>query len=124
MVHCRRLVHLMRHLTNLTGKMEVRPGSKLRQALMAAQCLAAENLNNRCKMGSMIHGDRMLMKPCTPPTPNPTRYLIGLTINGCYIWCENLNFVDLGTQGMPCTQCEVLDVGKYSHPSYLLVVKH
>ena len=22
------------------------------------------------------------------------------------------------------TQCEVLDVGKYSHPSYLLVVKH
>ena len=27
-------------------------------------------------------------------------------------------------KGMPCTQCEVLDVGKYSHPSYLLVVKH
>ena len=22
------------------------------------------------------------------------------------------------------TQCEVLDVGKYSHPRYLLVVKH
>ena len=22
------------------------------------------------------------------------------------------------------TQCEVLDIGKYSHPSYLLVVKH
>ena len=22
------------------------------------------------------------------------------------------------------TQCEVLDMGKYSHPSYLLVVKH
>ena len=28
------------------------------------------------------------------------------------------------TKGMPCTQCEVFDVGKYSHPSYLLVVKH
>ena len=28
------------------------------------------------------------------------------------------------TLEMPCTQCEVLDVGKYSHPSYLLVVKH
>ena len=28
------------------------------------------------------------------------------------------------TQGMPSTQCEVLDVGKYLHPSYLLVVKH
>ena len=28
------------------------------------------------------------------------------------------------TEGMPCTQCEVLDVGKYSHPSYLLVVEH
>ena len=27
-------------------------------------------------------------------------------------------------EGMPCTQCKVLDVGKYSHPSYLSAVKH
>ena len=26
-------------------------------------------------------------------------------------------------KGIPCTQCEVLDVGKYSYPSYLLVVR-
>ena len=32
--------------------------------------------------------------------------------------------LSLQFMGMPCTQCEVLDVGKYSHPSYLLVVKH
>ena len=24
----------------------------------------------------------------------------------------------LWTKGMPCTQCEVLDVGKYSNPSF------
>ena len=29
-----------------------------------------------------------------------------------------------GPGGMLRTQCEVLDVGKYSHPSYFLVVKH
>ena len=35
-----------------------------------------------------------------------------------------LDFCFDASLGMPCTQCEVLDVGKYLHPSYLLVVKH
>ena len=44
--------------------------------------------------------------------------------SGMVRWCYFLAVCSGNATHAVCTQCEVLDVGKYSHPSYLLVVKH
>ena len=61
----------------------------------------------------------------------PTGVAVPAAFTGTRLGVTSATMLPCGTvaaldssEGMPCTQCEVLGVGKYSHRSYLLVVKH